>query len=41
MEQLQRLVTGIAGLDQLLKGGLVAGAAYIVQGRPGLSLIHI
>ncbi len=35
MEQLQRLVTGIAGLDQLLKGGLVAGAAYIVQGRPG------
>lgn len=35
MEQLQRLVTGIPGLDQLLKGGLVAGSAYIVQGRPG------
>ena len=35
MEQLQRLVTGIGGLDELLKGGLVAGSAYIVQGRPG------
>ena len=35
MEQLQRLVTGISGLDDLLKGGLIAGAAYIVQGRPG------
>lgn len=35
MEQLQRLVTGIEGLDDLLKGGLIAGAAYIVQGRPG------
>ncbi len=35
MEQLKRLPTGIAGLDQLLKGGLVAGASYIVQGRPG------
>ena len=35
MEQLQRVVTGIKGLDDLLKGGLVSGAAYIVQGRPG------
>ncbi len=35
MEQLKRLVTGIQGLDDLLKGGLVVGAAYIVQGRPG------
>lgn len=35
MEQLKRLATGIAGLDALLKGGLVAGASYIVQGRPG------
>ena len=35
MEELNRLVTGIPGLDDLLKGGLVAGAAYIVQGRPG------
>ncbi|MFV2948429.1 MULTISPECIES: ATPase domain-containing protein [Pseudomonas] len=35
MEQLQRLETGIQGLDDLLKGGLIAGSAYIVQGRPG------
>ncbi|WP_256737495.1 ATPase domain-containing protein [Pseudomonas sp. dw_358] len=35
MEQLKRLETGITGLDILLKGGLVAGASYIVQGRPG------
>ncbi|MFJ4433453.1 ATPase domain-containing protein [Pseudomonas sp. NPDC089395] len=32
---LKRLVTGIAGLDALLKGGLVAGASYIIQGPPG------
>ncbi|TBU88145.1 ATPase domain-containing protein [Phytopseudomonas dryadis] len=35
MEQLKRLESGIEGLDALLKGGLVAGASYIVQGRPG------
>ena len=35
LEQLQRLKSGIEGLDALLKGGLVAGASYIVQGRPG------
>ncbi|WP_462382831.1 ATPase domain-containing protein [Pseudomonas sp. Marseille-QA0892] len=35
MEQLTRLRSGIEGLDALLKGGLVAGASYIVQGRPG------
>lgn len=35
MEQLNRLATGIPGLDELLKGGLVVGASYIVQGRPG------
>ncbi|MCU9951108.1 ATPase domain-containing protein [Pseudomonas sp. PDM13] len=35
MEQLKRLQSGIEGLDALLKGGLVAGASYIVQGRPG------
>jgi circadian clock protein KaiC len=35
LEQLARLESGIAGLDTLLKGGLVAGASYIVQGRPG------
>ncbi|WP_286915713.1 MULTISPECIES: ATPase domain-containing protein [Pseudomonas] len=35
LEQLKRLASGIEGLDLLLKGGLVAGASYIVQGRPG------
>lgn len=35
MEQLKRLATGIEGLDELLKGGLIAGSSYIVQGRPG------
>ncbi|OUM30756.1 serine/threonine protein kinase [Pseudomonas sp. 1239] len=35
VEQLKRLATGIEGLDDLLKGGLVAGSSYIVQGRPG------
>jgi circadian clock protein KaiC len=35
VEQLTRLQSGIEGLDALLKGGLVAGASYIVQGRPG------
>jgi circadian clock protein KaiC len=35
LETLKRLATGIAGLDALLKGGLVAGASYIIQGRPG------
>jgi len=35
LEQLKRLQSGIEGLDALLKGGLVAGASYIVQGRPG------
>ncbi|NBA96593.1 ATPase domain-containing protein [Pseudomonas sp. R5(2019)] len=35
MEQLKRVRSGIEGLDSLLKGGLVVGASYIIQGRPG------
>ena len=35
MEPLKRLASGIEGLDALLKGGLIVGASYIVQGRPG------
>jgi circadian clock protein KaiC len=35
LDQLKRLHSGIEGLDTLLKGGLVAGASYIIQGRPG------
>ncbi|CAM3676581.1 Circadian clock protein kinase KaiC [Pseudomonas reidholzensis] len=35
VEALERLSTGIEGLDALLQGGLVSGASYIVQGPPG------
>jgi circadian clock protein KaiC len=35
LTQLKRLESGIKGFDALLKGGLVAGASYIIQGRPG------
>ncbi|GLH32834.1 circadian clock protein KaiC [Pseudomonas sp. BR1R-5] len=35
VQALKRLLTGIEGLDALLKGGLVAGGSYIVQGPPG------
>lgn len=35
MNRLERVVTGIQGLDEILKGGLVAGASYVIQGRPG------
>ncbi|WP_419900361.1 ATPase domain-containing protein [Roseomonas sp. USHLN139] len=35
MQHLPRLQSGIEGLDALLKGGLVAGASYMIQGRPG------
>ncbi|MGN8249500.1 ATPase domain-containing protein [Pseudomonas sp. SMV7] len=34
-QALRRLMTSIEGLDALLKGGLVAGASYIIQGPPG------
>jgi circadian clock protein KaiC len=30
-----RISTGVAGLDTLLGGGLVAGGVYLVMGRPG------
>lgn len=32
---LSRLNTGITGLDAVLGGGLIEGASYIIQGRPG------
>jgi len=35
LKQLKRLESGIDGLDTLLKGGLIAGSSYIIQGRPG------
>src|SRR3569833_1536136 len=31
----ERLPTGIAGLDTILKGGVLRGGIYIVQGTPG------
>jgi len=31
----ERTKTGVAGLDTLLRGGLVRGAIYLVMGRPG------
>nr|WP_283771521.1 MULTISPECIES: ATPase domain-containing protein [unclassified Chelatococcus] len=33
--QLRRLPTGIPGLDDILGGGFVEGASYIIQGQPG------
>jgi circadian clock protein KaiC len=31
-----RISTGVAGLDQILKGGFIASRAYIVRGGPGV-----
>ena len=33
--QPRRFATGIPGLDDILKGGFVEGASYIIQGKPG------
>jgi circadian clock protein KaiC len=35
VEHLARLRSGVPGLDDILGGGFIEGAAYIVQGRPG------
>jgi circadian clock protein KaiC len=35
VEHLARLPSGVPGLDEVLGGGFIEGAAYIVQGRPG------
>lgn len=35
MIALERLESGIDGLDAITHGGFVAGAAYLIQGRPG------
>ncbi len=32
---MERAKTGVAGLDTLVRGGLVRGAIYLVMGRPG------
>jgi circadian clock protein KaiC len=33
--ELPRVETGVEGLDAVLRGGLVAGTSYIIQGHPG------
>jgi circadian clock protein KaiC len=33
--ELTRVETGVEGLDVVLRGGLVAGSSYIIQGPPG------
>jgi len=35
VDRLVRVTTGIEGLDAVLRGGLVRGCSYIIQGRPG------
>jgi circadian clock protein KaiC len=35
LKQLSRLKSEIQGLDVLLQGGFMAGASYVIQGRPG------
>ena len=35
LRPLQRTPTGVAGLDAVLRGGLVRGGTYLVMGRPG------
>ena len=34
-QSLERLPTGVVGLDEVLKGGLVAKRAYLLHGNPG------
>lgn len=34
-ESRKRHVTGIPGLDEILKGGLLAGSVYLIRGTPG------
>ncbi|KKB62162.1 serine/threonine protein kinase [Robbsia andropogonis] len=34
-KQLQRVQSGVPGLDTILCGGVIAGSSYIIQGMPG------
>ncbi len=34
-ESLKRMPTGISGLDEILQGGFIPGAAYMIHGNPG------
>ena len=31
----ERILTGVGGLDRMLRGGFIAGRAYLVKGNPG------
>lgn len=35
MRSLPRITSGVDGLDQILGGGFIEGASYIIQGQPG------
>jgi len=35
VQSFSRVASGIEGLDQILEGGFIRGASYIIQGRPG------
>jgi circadian clock protein KaiC len=35
MQSLPRITSGVDGLDQILGGGFIEGASYIIQGQPG------
>ena len=35
VRKLERVPTGISGLDRILHGGLLGGGAYIIEGAPG------
>jgi len=35
VQQFRHTASGIEGLDRVLNGGLIDGASYIIQGRPG------
>jgi circadian clock protein KaiC len=34
-QQLTRVPSGVAGLDEILRGGFFGGGLYIVEGPPG------
>ncbi len=34
-QSLPRIISGVSGLDQILGGGFIEGASYILQGQPG------
>jgi len=35
-QQLERMRSGVRGLDEILRGGFFGGGLYIVEGAPGV-----